>query len=426
MDGAAAASAGSATDSSSAVSGGFDAGGFDAGAGASFDGALDSAMSTAASTSFDSPSIDSPSLNSLSFDSSTLIGGTELSADLFSPEPLSTLAPPSFGSTSLDPTGASSLSNNTINPSMSSLFDPAPLAGSLAIGQSNPFDFSSTPPGTFTTLSSVFGPPPAAATPTTPAETPNLFERIGDRVSENFSQMFSTPLGPGQEYRDLVAPFTQPTGTWTDSVTGPFRAFNDALFNGVPAALDGAGRFVGATYHSLVDAGVEGAVSLGMDRSSAERLGRDIHAMPEAFAGMPGAFAPMRAGITPTTGPAAQAYNIATTGMTAAERQAVVEYAQRSNAWLAENGPVTVQATAGTLRSQASAAARTERLNAERAGTPYQGQVGHVPDTALTGLANPPAGWLDMPGTSNNVAGGGLSSRIGQAINVITVDGRVP
>jgi hypothetical protein len=134
-------------------------------------------------------------------------------------------------------------------------------------------------------------------------------------------------------------------------------------------------------------------------------------------------------GVAMALAPGARApgpYNVSTAGMTAAERQAVIEYAQRSNAWLAQNGPVTVQPTAGPLRSQANAATRTERLNAERAGTPYQGQAGHVPDTALTGLPNPPAGWLDMPGRSNSVVGGGLSSRIGQGISVITVDGRVP
>lgn len=78
------------------------------------------------------------------------------------------------------------------------------------------------------------------------------------------------------------------------------------------------------------------------------------------------------------------------------------------------------------LRRQADAAAKIERRNAARSGRPYQGQVGHVPDTALTGIAHPPAGWLDMPGKSNSVIGGGLSSRIGQPVGVITVDGKVP
>src|SRR5262249_6103142 len=131
--------------------------------------------------------------------------------------------------------------------------------------------------------------------------------------------------------------------------------------------------------------------------------------------------APARVPTNPTN-----AYNISTTGMTAAERAVVTEYARRANAWLAQSGPVSVQRTSGTLRSQASAAARAERTRAALAGQPYQGQVGHVPDTALTGQAVPPAGWLDMPGTSNNVIGGGLSSRIGQAVDVITVDGQIP
>jgi RHS repeat-associated protein len=120
------------------------------------------------------------------------------------------------------------------------------------------------------------------------------------------------------------------------------------------------------------------------------------------------------------------AYNISTAGMSAAERAAILEYAQRTNAWLAQNGPVTVQGTAGVLRSQANAAARAERLRAARAGLPYQGQAGHVPDTALSRQPNPPAGWLDMPGTSNQSAGGGLGPRIGQTVDVITVDGQTP
>lgn len=108
------------------------------------------------------------------------------------------------------------------------------------------------------------------------------------------------------------------------------------------------------------------------------------------------------------------------------ERNAVAEYARRSNIWLVQNGGTTVRSTAGPLRSRSNAATRIERLRAARAGKPYRGQAGHVPDTALTGSANPPQGWLDMPGRSNSVIGGGLSSRIGQKVDVITIDGEVP
>jgi Restriction endonuclease fold toxin 5 len=261
---AAAPAAAPATDSFSAGSGGLGVG-----SASSFDSALGSAALPG-----------------------TLIGGTNLSSDLFSPTPLSTVAP-SFGSTSFDPP-ASLLGSST-----PSLFDPTPLAPGLTMGFSSPFDFSSTQPGAFTSLSSAFGPAPLTNAST---ETPNLFDRIGDRIGTNFDRMFSSPLGPGQEYQDFVAPFTQPTGNWTDNLTWPFQMFNRAALLGVPAAFDGAGRLIGATYHSAVDAGVETAVTLGMDRSSAERLGRDIHAMPEAFAGMPGALMPMRAGAVRTPG----------------------------------------------------------------------------------------------------------------------------
>lgn len=57
---------------------------------------------------------------------------------------------------------------------------------------------------------------------------------------------------------------------------------------------------------------------------------------------------------------------------------------------------------------------------------PYQGQAGHVPDTAVTGMANPPAGWLDKAGVSNNSAGGLLGSRVGQRIDFYTIDGVKP
>jgi RHS repeat-associated protein len=120
------------------------------------------------------------------------------------------------------------------------------------------------------------------------------------------------------------------------------------------------------------------------------------------------------------------AIDLSTKGRTAAETAAIREYASRTNAWLATNGPATIQSTAGELRVEASAAARAERLRASRAGTSYSGQAGHVPDTAVTGLPNPPAGWLDMPGRSNQACGGVLGSRIGQTVTGFTVDGTVP
>lgn len=77
-------------------------------------------------------------------------------------------------------------------------------------------------------------------------------------------------------------------------------------------------------------------------------------------------------------------------------------------------------------RSQASKAARIERRRAEKAGTPYQGQVWHVPDTAVTRMAVSPGGGLDMAGASNNAAGGLLVHHVGQRIDFYTIDGIKP
>ena len=40
-------------------------------------------------------------------------------------------------------------------------------------------------------------------------------------------------------------------------------------------------------------------------------------------------------------------------------------------------------------------------------------------------IVSPYSGWLGMPGTSNSVVGGGLSSRIGKRVDAISVDGSV-
>lgn len=118
--------------------------------------------------------------------------------------------------------------------------------------------------------------------------------------------------------------------------------------------------------------------------------------------------------------------DLSTKGRSSEEAASVTQYARRSNIWLAENGPQTIVSTAGPLRKSANVAVRHEKQRAARAGTPYSGQAGHVPDTAITGSATPPAGWLDMPGYSNQIAGGVLSSRVGTVIQGFTVDGVVP
>lgn len=171
------------------------------------------------------------------------------------------------------------------------------------------------------------------------------------------------------------------------------------------------------------------AIGFGALASAMDQLRGSVGGVVKSPSTGASAFSPRStasANSTSSTATPRSAYNINTQNMTAEERRSVVEYARRANQHLAKVGGTTVQSTAGTLRTQASSAARRERLRAARAGTPYSGQAGHVPDTALSGKASPPAGWLDMAGKSNNIAGGGLSSRIGTRVDVITIDGKIP
>ncbi len=118
--------------------------------------------------------------------------------------------------------------------------------------------------------------------------------------------------------------------------------------------------------------------------------------------------------------------NISTEGRTPEEVEALYEYARGANEVLRESGPQTIRSTKGSLARGSRAAARAERIRAEKLNQPYSGQAGHVPDTAVSGEAEPPGGWLDMPGVSNQAAGGVLGSRIGRLIIGFTIDGVVP
>ena len=68
---------------------------------------------------------------------------------------------------------------------------------------------------------------------------------------------------------------------------------------------------------------------------------------------------------------------------------------------LSSTGRISTQ---GTLRRQASRAARREAQRAQSAGTPYKGHVGHVPDTTWTGTAEPYS-WIDLDPIVNTSLG---------------------
>jgi RHS repeat-associated protein len=115
--------------------------------------------------------------------------------------------------------------------------------------------------------------------------------------------------------------------------------------------------------------------------------------------------------------------NASTAGRTPEEIQSMIEYAKLTNGYLDKYGPQIIQSTKGALRLEASADAAAARRAAERAGQPFMGQAGHVPDTAITGMASPPLGYLDMAGKSNSAMGGLLGSRVGQQLDAILIDG---
>lgn len=93
--------------------------------------------------------------------------------------------------------------------------------------------------------------------------------------------------------------------------------------------------------------------------------------------------------------------------LTTTELETLMDHVNYSNAarldgYLSETGRVS---TTGDLRGDANLAAAVERARAADAGTPYQGQVGHAPDTTWTGKAEAYA-WLDQSQRLNASLGG--------------------
>ena len=116
--------------------------------------------------------------------------------------------------------------------------------------------------------------------------------------------------------------------------------------------------------------------------------------------------------------------------LTAEELELLIKYARLVRSLLQRDpnnvGAIIRQVSGTPLEGQSANAAAAERLRASLDGHPYQFNAGHVPDTAVTGLPDPPCGWLDLPSTVNGRAGGPLSSRVGQRITHFTIDGVLP
>ena len=121
-----------------------------------------------------------------------------------------------------------------------------------------------------------------------------------------------------------------------------------------------------------------------------------------------------------------EVYDVSTVGRTAEERADIIEHFKELNAMVDSAGRgFEVRSTKGQLSRRGRRAARAEKRARRARGTPFDGQPGHWPDVALTGLPIPPK-WHDMRGASNQIIGGGLASRIGQTLKLFTVDGEMP
>lgn len=94
--------------------------------------------------------------------------------------------------------------------------------------------------------------------------------------------------------------------------------------------------------------------------------------------------------------------------LTAKEIEQSKDYVDGSNIALLNGklSPTGRVSTKGDLRESASDAAKAERIRAKKAGTPYSGQVGHVPDTTFSGDALPPSWWADQTQRVNASFGG--------------------
>lgn len=118
-----------------------------------------------------------------------------------------------------------------------------------------------------------------------------------------------------------------------------------------------------------------------------------------------------------------QIYDVSTQGLPSEAIPSTLEAARRSNAYSYYVDGMKVVPTKGPLRTAANRAIGMEKRAAIRRGKPYVFQVGHAPDTTLSGLAEPPMGWIDQHEVSNSKWGGGLAHRQGDQIKVFKVDG---
>jgi hypothetical protein len=205
------------------------------------------------------------------------------------------------------------------------------------------------------------------------------------------------------------------TGMWIDAsqlVPGDSVVTSDTGELQLVVAVD---NYVGAA--EMRDLTVSTIHTYYVLAGSTPALVHNVGGLPSAL----GVIAPVPSGPFCPIANRDEYYDMSTEGATPDVKASLEEYARRANAWLRDNGPQTVVSTR-LQQAQIRAAIRAERTRNPHLYPP--GIVpGHVPDTAVTGMPEPPGGWLPQPARANSIAGGGLSSRIGTVLRGYLVDG---
>ena len=121
--------------------------------------------------------------------------------------------------------------------------------------------------------------------------------------------------------------------------------------------------------------------------------------------------------------PSSQFHDFSTAGWPREALPSGYEAVRRLNGLAYHTDGFTLRSTKG-LAAQAAKLRRAELVRAAASGKPYQWDVGHSPDSVVTGRAGTMMGWLDQHPYANSSMGGSLGHRIGDHIRVFTIDGQ--
>jgi hypothetical protein len=181
----------------------------------------------------------------------------------------------------------------------------------------------------------------------------------------------------------------------------------DLVKRGIRGVSEGVSKAV-ADFHRVSAKGIEHtATEIEKADAGAAQGFKDIDKAGRHPAPRLGRESPPRgpAGDKPLTGPVRVKAPKNATPEEIAQIRAYVAGAEKTRraGLLSPTGRVS---TDGKLGLDSSRAAARERLRAARAGQPYAGHAGHVPDTTWTGKPDPPGGYLDLTGRVNTSLGG--------------------